>query len=99
MFFLKPKDTIYIGGIEYLVDAEVAKHIRELRQDNHDKAMELFHANAELSAIKPVVENKDLAPAVSARCEKCTYVVRSKFDGSILGCCKNVVCKDYKPKE
>ena len=53
----------------------------------------------ELNAIKPVVENKNWEPAVSRDCGVCAFVVRSKWNGSIIGCRKNCVCKDFRLEE
>ena len=50
----------------------------------------------ELEAIKPVVEKGELKPAVSTHCRECVYCVHSDWDGRVIGCCKDVVCEDFK---
>ena len=57
---------------------------------------ECSELKSELYAIKPVLENGKIKPAVSKHCRECVYCVRSDWDGSILGCCKDIVCEDFK---
>lgn len=62
----------------------------------HDLQYEVGTLRGELEAIKPVIETKKLKPAVSEYCGMCVYAQRSRWDGSIIGCCKDVVCSDFK---
>lgn len=52
----------------------------------------------ELKAIKPVIESKNYTQAISKDCGECKFVVRSRWNGDIIGCRKNGVCDDFAPK-
>lgn len=76
------------------VDYKLLYHetMEQLRQ----LSRECGELRGELDAIKPVLENGKIKPAVSGHCRECVYCVHSDWDGSVLGCCKDVVCEDFK---
>lgn len=55
---------------------------------------------SELKAIKPVIESPDYKPPKSRECSDCHYAVYSPWDRiSVIGCRKDSLCDDFKPKE
>lgn len=90
----------------FLVSPNLARHIRYLREQHIDHICEigrLKHENeklkTELECIKPIIEKKELEPAISNRCDKCRFAVRSKWNNEVLGCCRKSVCEYYSPRE
>ena len=91
-----------IGSLKeglYPVDIEVRNYVWALLDYIHDIRFEKHQLEAELKAIKPILENKDYKPAITKDCGDCRYVVRSKYSGDIIGCRKDIVCEDFKEKE
>lgn len=86
--FNEPVETIDYKA-KYL---ELDKKYRDIEEEN-------TKLKIELGMIKPVFEKVELEPAVSIYCRDCEYCVRSSWSGDIIGCCKKVVCEDYKKEK
>ena len=78
---------------------DLTRKLNELRRENLELKLENKDLKRELKAIKPVLANPQLKPAVSKDCHECRYVVKSKHDGSVLGCRKDAVCSDFVANE
>lgn len=86
--------------IAHKVTLNVYNYISNLRTENRDLKRENEKLNYELKYIKPIVENKELKPAISKNCEDCIYCIKSPFyRKDILGCIKDNVCDDFKKGE
>lgn len=85
--------SLVLNGKEFCIDKEVYDYIEQLQ----NKEFELSKVRNELEAVKPIFESKDYKPAISEDCGKCKYVVRSSYNGRIIGCRKDNVCEDYSP--
>lgn len=83
--------SVDINGEHITVPLAVANRIQELSYENSN-------LKDELESIKPIIANKDLKPAISRDCINCKFVVKSTWDGAILGCRKDIVCEDFMPK-
>lgn len=97
MIFGKKKEKddyciVIIKGELYHVDSKVKEYINQLEEIQFEKRK----LERELETIKPVLENPDLKQALSEKCNDCRFVVRSKWNGHILGCKKGIVCDDYE---
>lgn len=99
--FGKKESRCYIPVDDGVLEMSQATYdyVTKLKNENRDLKREKSSLEAELRAIKPVVENKDWAPAISRDCGECKLVVRSRWDGSIIGCRKPCVCDDFVPVE
>ena len=80
-------------------DKDTYECIENLKADIRRLTKERNDAIASLNAIKPIVEHKDYRPALSRDCCNCKFVVRSHWDGDIIGCRKENVCNDFKSVE
>ena len=86
--------------IEHKVTLDVYNYISNLRTENCDLKRENGKLDSELKSIKPIVEKKELKPAISKNCEDCIYCIKSPFyKNDILGCIKDNVCDDFKKGE
>ena len=86
--------------IEHKVTLDVYNYISNLRTENCDLKRENGKLDSELKSIKPIVEKKELKPAISENCEDCIYCIKSPFyRKDILGCIKDNVCDDFKKGE
>ena len=86
--------------IEHKVTLDVYNYISNLRTENCDLKRENGKLDSELKSIKPIVEKKELKPAISKKCEDCIYCIKSPFyKNDILGCIKDNVCDDFKKGE
>lgn len=85
-------ELIVIEGKSYYVDQKVYNHIDKLRLEN-------VKLKNELNAIKPILNGADYDPPVSRYCSECEYVVKSTWNGTPIGCRKNLLCESFKPKE
>lgn len=94
--FENRSSTIRIADKTYKVHPDVTEKIHLLHLQIDGLVQENQELKKELNAIKPVLSSPDLTPALSAFCKECDFAVRSNWDGSILGCCKNLVCEDFK---
>ena len=81
--FRKSVERITIDGYNYYVDHELYAYIMDLRHKLDDKTTELGGAlrdkerlEAELKAIKPVIERGTLKPAISEYCYGCKFGYR-----------------------
>lgn len=83
--------SVNINGEYITVPLAVANRIQELSHENSN-------LKNELESIKPIIANKDLKPAISRDCINCKFVVKSRWNGEILGCRKDIVCEDFVPK-
>lgn len=88
-------------GIEYRiahkVTLDIYNYISNLRTENCCLKRENGKLDSELKSIKPIVEKKELKPAISKNCEDCIYCIKSPFNRKdILGCIKDNVCDDFK---
>ena len=81
-----------LDGDIYKCNSDVARYIKCLEVENS-------RLREKLKAIEPVFENWSVKPAVSGFCSECKYCVFSDYNGAILGCCKDITCEDYTPKE
>ena len=86
-------------GGKYFMDDETLKYINKLREELDNVKFEKIKLEKELKAIKPVIENKKLKPAISAHCLDCKFVVKSNWNGNILGCKKDCVCDSFCPND
>ena len=91
-------EKIRIRGKVYSLKKEVVDYIAELQRECDRFESVADHLQMELDEVLPVVEAKELKPAVSQHCSSCVHCVKSAYDGKILGCCKDNVCEDYKRK-
>lgn len=80
--------SVNINGEYITVPLAVANRIQELSHENSN-------LKNELESIKPIIANKDLKPAISRDCSMCKFVVKSTWNGAILGCRRDIVCEDF----
>lgn len=101
MFGKKKESMCFIAIDDGILEMNQAtyNYIVQLRNDMNDIKHEKIKVEAELRAIKPVIESKQYEPAISSDCGECKFVVRSMWSNDIIGCRKNGVCEDYAPKE
>lgn len=92
--YIFPDGTFVLGS-----NADAIKHITELFTERDNLKDICSKLETELATINPVIESKMLEPAVSTNCQDCDFCVRSKWSGKILGCNKDSVCADFKPKQ
>lgn len=85
-------EPVFINGKIYEVNEAVYNYITALEKD-------LYKVKGELEIIKPILENKDLKPAISKDCQDCKYAVKSRWNGDPLGCRKDNLCPDFTPME
>lgn len=81
--------NVSIEGADHQVSFDVYRYANLLIAKIHD-------LKNELNEIKPIVEDKKLKPAISKDCAYCKFVVRSRSDNSVIGCCKDNVCEDFR---
>jgi hypothetical protein len=86
-------------GVVMIMDKETYKYLQGLEREKEDLEKKSCKLQNELDTIKPVLEDGNLKPAVSKSCRGCRFVVRSRWNGDILGCCKDNLCDDYQPEE
>ena len=92
--------SVNIGNGRWVgVPIEVSDYIDSLRRKNDDLRYKIKCLEEELVAVKPVVANPTFKQAVSKDCSYCKYVLRSRWNGDILGCMKDNVCEDFVKKE
>ena len=72
-------------------------NIAKLEMKNQELKKRVDELEKELSLIKPVFETPGFKPAMTARCGNCGFAYFSEYDGTLLGCAKDVVCDDYVP--
>lgn len=100
MFWKKNKiDRIIIDGYTIRVDNAAYDYIRLLTEKLQTAERDAYRYRSELNHIKPILKNKDFKPAISADCRNCIYVVKTPWDGCVLGCRKDNLCEDFKPME
>ena len=98
----KSEDVVLVNignGRWVSVPMEVSEYIDSLRRENDDLRYKINCLEGELVAVKPVVANPTFKQAVSKNCTYCKYVLRSRWNGDILGCMKDNVCEDFVKKE
>ena len=78
---------------------ELLKEKWKLGDKNIELDKKVAMLEKELAAIKPVIENPDFKPAISAKCIECKLAARSTFTGQLLGCIKGLVCDDFERKD
>ena len=99
MFFKRKETaTILIGTTWYKVPKEVSDRIDDLEKQRDQLKKDVNELVTQLKLIKPVLESKELKPALSNRCKKCKYSVKSRYNGEVLGCIHDAVCSDYSDK-
>jgi hypothetical protein len=81
------------------LDSVAYSYILEQRERIAELEVKNRKLQDELDAIKPIIETGKLTPAVSAKCRDCKFVVKSRWNNQIIGCCKDSVCEDFKPEE
>lgn len=100
---MKKKHNVYTvtreNGEIGILNREGWLYIKELESKIEKLTDEKRKLEWELDAIKPVIETKQLKPAVSSTCKTCRFCVKSRWNGDIIGCCKDVVCNDFRPEE
>lgn len=91
---------------KFIVSPNLARQIRYWRDRHANDICELddlqnmrYRLETELNVIKPIIEKKELEPAISNRCDKCRFAVKSNWNNEILGCCRKSVCEYYSPRE
>lgn len=91
----KATDWIFIDDEKYFISPVVRKYIKKI-EDEADYYKSLSNGfEKELKEIKPVLEAPGLKPAVSLYCERCKFALRSSYNKEVLGCRKDVLCKDF----
>ena len=90
--------SVNINGEYITVPLAVANRIQELSHENSNLKHKISNLKYELESIKPIIATKDLKPAISRDCINCKFVVKSPWNGAILGCRKDIVCEDFVPK-
>lgn len=85
-------------------------HINELNKEKLALEKEKLALEKELNAIKPILEDPRLEPAVSKTCDECRFAVYgdrylvNDWNGGLnvtkqlLGCRKHGLCEDFKPR-
>ena len=95
----KDRFVLFSEGKVLDVNEDAYNYLMELK----DRLEKLEYENKklvnELGAIKPVLATEGMKPAVHISCGGCRFVVRSKWNGDIIGCNKDCVCRDFYPKE
>lgn len=86
------------GGIVE-VNTHAYNYINKLTKKVEDLEFENLKLKRELECIKPVLETPDLKPAISSLCRDCEFVVKSNWNGDILGCRKGIVCDNFKERK
>lgn len=100
MFKRKDQELISINdGEGYFVDKAVREYIYKLRSELLEAREKESKLQSALDEILPVLEKQELKPAIGLYCGHCIYCVTSQYNWRILGCCKDVVCEDFKPQE
>ena len=99
LFKQKPKYDCFDTESGLTMSAEVFEYIHKLRREINDLKFDISKLNSELNCLKPVLADAKIAPPVSKECTNCIYSVRSRWDGHVIGCRKESVCDDFKPKE
>lgn len=91
---------------KFIVSPNLTRYIKRLKDKHVNHICEIGHLKCEneklkteLECIKPIIEKKELEPAISNRCDKCKFAVRSNWNNEILGCCRKSVCEYYSPEE
>ena len=90
---------LLVDGLALSMSEDVYNSVCELKNKLEKVENENIKLVTELQIIKPVLEKKDLAPAVGSHCGYCRYAVKSRWDGEVIGCCKNIVCEDFIPED
>ena len=88
-----------IDGEQCFMDQKTLKYIDKLRSEIFELEFKKGKLQKELETIKPVIETGTLKPAVSGYCKDCKFVVKSRWNGQILGCCKGNLCDAFSPAE
>lgn len=87
--------TVVCDPVYGLISEKAFGEIESLNHKLRDMELENMKLREELDRIKPVLECEKLTPAVSRKCRDCKYVVKSSWNGDILGCCKDSVCESF----
>ena len=83
-----------------IIFGKEAKELKETKKLYDELLMKYTLLVGELAKIKPVIETSGWRPAVSDKCNLCDYAYYSDWNPSeLLGCCKDVVCSDFKARE
>ena len=89
-----------IAGRHVKTDFDGYKKLLEVEREMFHLKMKNNALQEELKAIKPVIESPDYKPPKSKDCSDCQYAVYSPLDRiSVIGCRKDSLCEDFKPKE
>lgn len=90
--------TIPLGDRDetFNVDLEVYNYMRHLEFKCARIEAEKSGLERELDAIRPIINDEHFETAISAGCGECKYVVRSPYNGRILGCRRKNVCEGFE---
>lgn len=91
--------TMNRNGLVMFMDHVVFDYIQDLEKKIDELERKNSKLQLELDTIKPVLETGNLTPAVSKSCKDCKFVVKSRFNNQILGCCRDSVCDKFQPED
>lgn len=101
--FFKKKEkaetwSVRVDDVYYDVDLRVAKYFENLKRENSRLKNDNDILREQIKELKAYTSIEGYAPAVSQECGDCMYVVKSRCLGGVIGCRKNMICEDFKPK-
>ena len=104
--FFKKKEkvetwSVCVDDVYYNIDSRVARHFENLEYENKRLKNDVEELRKKIDEIQTYSKQEGYAPAISRECGDCKYVITSRhlgYGGSIIGCRKNMLCEDFKPK-
>lgn len=91
--------TIIENGLPLIMNKDAYDYIMRLKNCLAAVEAENKNLKTELDIIKPVLSVEGVKPAVHTSCGECRFVIRSRWNNEIIGCCKDCVCDDFYPRE
>lgn len=85
-------------GKQLVMSKDTYEYIAMIENKRDELIRENARLKGELESIKPVLAVGGMRPAVHSLCKNCRFVVISKWNGDAIGCNKDLVCEDFKPK-
>lgn len=87
-----------ITGV-YEADHELVNYMYAVQNYVHELEHEKASLERELEAIKPILEHPDYKPAASSSCNECKFAAYSHWSGKLVGCKKDMLCRNFQPVE
>lgn len=104
--FFKKKEkaetwSVCVDDVYYNIDSKVARHFENLEYENKRLKKDVEELRKKIDEIQTYSKQEGYTPAISRECIDCAYVIESGYSGyggRIIGCRKNMLCEDFKPK-